>query len=408
MGVTEAATPLRLTTEFIQNPYPVYDMLRGRGPASEVIMPRGVKVWLVTRYEDARVVLADTSAVSKDASGFGDLFARHSTSDDTRTGLGESLAQHMLNSDPPDHTRLRNLVNKAFTARTVERLRPRIEQITTELLDDMAAAGDQVIDLLDAFAFPLPITVICELLGVPQTDRDDFRAWSNTLLSSGGGETVGQAALAMANYLSALIARKRADPGDDMLTGLIDASDSGDRLTEIELVSMAFLLLVAGHETTVNLIGNGVLALLRNPDQFNLLRGDPSLLPGAIEEFLRFESPVNLATLRYTKSPLRLGEMEIPAGEFVLVSLGSANRDGGRFGEPDRLDVTRKSAGHAAFGHGIHYCLGAPLARLEGQIAIGHLIERFPKLTLAAEPAELTWRESTIIRGLLELPVTLV
>jgi cytochrome P450 len=403
MHVSEVGTPLPLTMDFVQNPYPVYELLRQETPVREVRLPRGLKVWLVTGYEEARAALADPT-LSKNAADAQHLFDRHVPDRGQRAVFSEALTAHMLNSDPPDHTRLRNLVTKAFTARTVQRMKPRVEEITTELLDQMAA-GDDVVDLLAAFAFPLPVTVICELLGVPLADRHDFHAWTSALLSASGGQAARDAGLSMAGYLNTLVADKRANPRDDLLSGLIEATDEGDRLTETELVSMAFLLLVAGHETTVNLIGNGVFALLRNPDQLAALRADPDLMPGAIEEFLRFLSPVNMATFRFTTQPLRLGDVVIPEGEIISVALGSADRDEKRFEEPDRLDITRKAAGHLAFGHGIHYCLGAPLARLEGQIAIGGLIERFPDLALATEPERLTWRDSTLIRGLETLPV---
>jgi cytochrome P450 len=291
--------------------------------------------------------------------------------------------------------------------RRVELMRPRIAEITGELLDGLA--GRDEVNLVDDFAFPLPVTVICELLGVPHADRDDFRRWSNVLLSAGDFTEVHAAGEAMATYLYQLTTSKIEHPADDMLTALVQArDDEGDGgLGEFELVSMAFLLLVAGHETTVNLIANGVLSLLRNPDQLAALRADPALLPGAVEEFLRYESPVNQATLRYTTVPLTLGGVQIPADEFVLVSLGSANRDGDRFADPDQVDITREPGGHLAFGHGIHFCLGAPLARMEGQIAIGGLLDRFPALTLAVDPAELRWRNSTLLRGLEALPVRL-
>ena len=403
MHVSEVGTPLPLTMDFVQNPYPVYELLRQETPVREVRLPRGLKVWLVTGYEEARAALAD-STLRKNGVEAQPLFERHLPAGRQRGLFNDSLASHMLNSDPPDHTRLRNLVTKAFTARTVQRMKPRIEEITTDLLDQMAA-GDDVVDLLAAFAFPLPVTVICELLGVPLEDRHDFHAWTRAMLSANGGESAYNAGLSMAGYLNSLVANKRANPRDDLLSGLIEATDEGDRLTETELVSMAFLLLVAGHETTVNLIGNGVLALLRNPDQLAMLRADPNLISGAIEEFLRYLSPVNMATFRFTTQPLRLGDVEIPEGEFVSVALGSADRDEKRFEEPDRLDITRNAGGHLGFGHGIHYCLGAPLARLEGQTAIGGLIERFPDLALATEPERLTWRDSALIRGLEELPV---
>ncbi|HEV2781326.1 MAG TPA: cytochrome P450 [Actinophytocola sp.] len=393
------------TEDFIRDPYTLHRRLREEAPVCEVIMPRGLKVWLVTRYADARDVLADPS-LRKDMRQARDLLERHSTAAGAGAEFSQDLAAHMLNSDPPDHTRLRRLVAKAFTMRRVELMRPRIEQITDDLLADFA--GRDRVDLVDDFAFPLPVTVICELLGVPYDDRDDFRKWSNAMLSADGVPVISEAIQAMAAYLFTLIGNKRAEPADDMLTALIHVRDEADdRLTELELVSMAFLLLVAGHETTVNLIANGVLSLLRNPDQLAALRADPTLLPGAVEEFLRYESPVKDATLRYTTAPIRVGGVDIPAGEFLLVSLSAANRDGDRFADPDRLDVTRDASGHLAFGHGVHFCLGAPLARLEGQIAIGRLLGRFPDLALATDPAALRWRNSTLLRGLEHLPVRL-
>ncbi|WP_199430601.1 cytochrome P450 family protein [Qaidamihabitans albus] len=397
--------PLQLGAEFLQDPHEVSRLLRAEAPVRPVIMPRGLRVWLVTGYADARTLLAD-HRLSKDSARASAVFERRlTTTGDRSTPLSRSLAAHMLNSDPPDHTRLRKLVGKAFTARTVARLRPRIEEIADRLLDDMAGARE--VDLLEAFAFPLPITVICELLGVPDDARGDFRAWSGTLLDTATPEQFDHAAGHMAAYLAELVARKRAAPTDDLLSALVHATDEGDALSEEELVSMAFLLLVAGHETTVNLIGNGVLALLREPGQLAALRADPALLPNAVEEFLRYEGPVHIATLRFTTEPVPVGGTEIPAEEFVMISLLAADRDPARFGDPDRLDITRPAGGHLAFGHGIHYCLGAPLARLEGEIAIGRLLARYGGLRLVAEPETLRWRDSTLIRGLQELPVRL-
>jgi cytochrome P450 len=298
-----------------------------------------------------------------------------------------------------------NWSNKAFTTRTVSRLRPRIERITDDLLDEMAGADET--DLMARFASPLPITVICELLGVPEADRDRFGGWSRTLVSAAPAEQIQEAAGFMTGYLMTLIEAKRASATEDLLSDLVHASDDGDQLSGNELVSMAFLLLVAGHETTVNLIGNGVLALLRHPEQLAALRRDPGLMPSAVEEILRYEGPVNLATLRFTIEPLQIGEVEIPEGEFVLVSLLGANRDNRRFADADRLEITRPAGGHLAFGHGIHYCVGAPLARLEAEIAIGRLLARFAELELAAEPGELRWRDSTLVHGLESLPVRL-
>jgi cytochrome P450 len=396
--MTGTSTPIALDADFIQDPYTLYRHLRTEAPVREVVMPRGLKVWVVTRYADVRDALAN-SALQKDLLSVQHLFQRHQTTSNTND-FGADLSAHMLNSDPPNHTRLRKLVAKAFTMRRVELLRPRIEEITDNLLAGLSGE----VDLVDDFAFPLPVTVICELLGVPQSDQDDFREWSAALVSA-SAESVGAASMSMAGYLRALIDAKRANPADDVLSALVQPQDDGDELTEIELVSMAFLLLVAGHETTVNLIANGVLALLRNPDQLAALRNDPGLLPGAIEEFLRYESPVNHATLRYTAEPTEIGGTTIAEGEFVVVSLASANRDEARFVAAEDLDVTRPSGGHMAFGHGIHFCLGAPLARLEGQIAIGRLLDRFPNMTLATDPDNLRWRNSTLLRGLEKLPV---
>jgi cytochrome P450 len=267
----------------------------------------------------------------------------------------------------------------------VERLRPRVEEITESLLDGIAARRE--IDLLESFAFPLPVTVISELLGVPASDRKAFRAWSGVVVSSAAKpEEVRSVADAMAGYFRSLLAAKRRSPADDLLSALIQAQDAGDRLSENELLSMVFLLLVAGHETTVNLIASGTLALLLNPASRAGLLADRSLLPGAVEELLRYVSPVN---------------------NVVLVALSSANRDPARYASPDELDIERGAAGHMAFGHGIHYCLGAPLARLEAEIAFGGLLNRFPAMTLAVSPESLRWRPSTLIRGLEALPVRL-
>lgn len=392
--MTDTSAPMMLDAEFMQDPYSLYQRLRVEAPVCEVIMPRGLKVWVVTRYADVRDALANP-ALHKDLRPVHHLFKQHQTKPAGPGDFGSDLTAHMLNSDPPDHTRLRKLVAKAFTMRRVELMRPRIEEITEDLLARMSGE----VDLVDEFAFLLPVTVICELLGVPQADRDDFREWSTALVAPETAESVGAASMAMAGYLRNLIDTKREAPADDMLSALIQTQDDGDELTEVELVSMAFLLLVAGHETTVNLISNGVLALLRNPAQLAALQADPALLPGAIEEFLRYESPVNHATLRYTTEPTEIAGTTIPAEEFVLIALTSANRDNDRFEAADTLDITRPAGGHMAFGHGIHFCLGAPLARLEGQIAIGRLITRFPNLTLATEVEDLRWRNTTLLRG---------
>nr|WP_245573356.1 cytochrome P450 [Amycolatopsis benzoatilytica] len=375
---------------------------REAGPVCPVATRHGMPSYLVSGYDEARALLNDPR-ISKDNKGAYDLVAAKLGQDSVIPEFGRLFSQHMLNSDPPDHTRLRKLVNKAFTSRAIARLRPRIEEITESLLDEVAR-HDQV-DLMPVFAEPLPITVICELLGVAPEDRGEFSGWSHTLLSASPDEASRSAAENMQAYLQRLVAGKRAEPGEDLLSAIVHATDEGDSLTETELVSMAFLLLVAGHETTVNLIGNATFALLRAPEQAEKLRADPSLLPGAVEEFLRFDGPINFATLRYTVEEVEAGGVTIPPGEFVHVSLVSANRDENKFPDPATLDVTRPPGGHLAFGHGIHYCVGAPLARMEAEVAIGALLKRFPKLSLAVPEEELAYRPSSLVHGLLSLPV---
>lgn len=398
-------TPTQLPADYVQNPHEVHDKLRAEGPVREVHLPRGLKVWLVTRYEDAKIALTDPR-ISKNVQAGRHVFELHSPPDADRRQPDNSFAANMLNMDPPDHTRLRKFVMKAFTARRIELMRPRVQEIAAELIAKLND-GDEV-DLLEAFAFPLPITVICELLGIPIDNRDEFREWSNTLLSYGTPDQLAEASGKMAQFLIGHVNRvANEEPDDTFFSALVHADESGDRLNHAELVSMAFLLLVAGHETTVNLIGNAVLALLRNPDQLQILTDRPELIPASTEEFLRLEGPVNIATFRYTTEPVELGGVTIPADELVMVSLIAANRDPEKYVNADQLDVTRSAQGHVAFGHGIHFCLGAPLARLEFDVALTQLLARFPKLELAAEPETLVWRDSTLIRGLHTLPVRL-
>jgi cytochrome P450 len=401
-------TVVDLDETFFADPHRVYAVLREERPVTRARTALGMHVWLVTRYDDARAALVDPR-LSKDGTRFAALMERPTVGPDQPVEFADSLARHMLSSDPPDHTRLRKLVTRAFTARAIAGMRPRIEQIAAGLADEMAA-GPEEVDLLDAFAFPLPMSVICELLGVPEGDRTAFRTWSNTLLGDGSAETTParQAAqAAMVQYLATLVADKRARPAQDMLSEIVAVSEDADRLSPDETVSMAFLLLVAGHETTVNLIGNGMLALLRHPDQLRALRADPDLTSGAVEELLRYDGPVDLATFRHTTEAVEIAGTTIPEGEVVLVALTSANRDLARYPAADQLDLRRDDGSHLAFGFGLHHCLGAPLARLEGGIAFRTLLNRFPDLALAGDPEELTWRASTLIRGLTRLPVRL-
>jgi cytochrome P450 len=407
MSTTQERSPSELPVldaDFLQDPQIWASRELDDAPAHQVLMPSGLAVWLVTKYDEAKVALSDPR-FSKDAQHAGQLIESKLPPGAQRREFDSSLASHMLNMDPPDHTRLRKLVVKAFTARRVEALRPRVEEITARLLDRMAEQSE--VDLLDALAFPLPIQVICELLGVDESRRDEFRAWSNALIGAGAPEVIREAGMHMAAYLGELVETKRRRPADDLVSALIEVSEDEDRLSELELIGMVFLLLIAGHETTVNLIGNCVMALLNNPEQFAALRENPDLVPDAVEETLRFNGPVNLATMRHTTEAVRLGDVEIPAGELVFVSLNTANRDGDRFDEPGRFDLAHSHSGHLAFGHGIHFCVGAQLARLEAQVALRRLIERFPHLA-AAEPTDsLRWRMSMIMRGLEKLPVRL-
>lgn len=392
----------RLGDSYFQDPQGLFSRLRSSAPVTAVVTPEGLRVWLVTRYEDVRAALAD-SRLAKD-------WVRHMTPEDFDINMDPVQAyldQHMLNLDPPDHTRLRRLVVKAFTARRVAALRPRISAITGGLLDAMAA-GPAETDLIEAFAFPLSVTVICELMGIPVADRESFRAWSGTLLSSRGTrEQSRAAAVEMHDYFTRVVAQRRQSPTDDLISALIDARDSGDALTENELLSMIFLLLVAGHETMVNHLANGALALLTHPQELARLRDDPSLLPSAVEELLRYANPLNIATERFTLEPVAIGDVVIPAKEWVMLATSSANADPSRFADADRLDVGRDASGHVGFGHGIHYCLGAPLARIEGEIAFGALLSRFPRLALTVAPSSLRWRPSSLIHGLEALPIRL-
>ncbi|WP_432116380.1 cytochrome P450 family protein [Streptomyces sp. S1] len=400
--------PALFTWEFATDPYPAYAWLREHAPVHRTTLPSGVEAWLVTRYADARQALAD-QRLSKNP-------AHHDESPHAKgkTGIpGERKAElmtHLLNIDPPDHTRLRRLVSKAFTPRRVAEFAPRVQELTDRLIDAFVEKGSA--DLIHEFAFPLPIYAICDLLGVPEEDQDDFRDWAGMMIRHGGGPRggVARSVKKMRGYLAELIHRKREAPGDDLISGLIKASDHGEHLTENEAAAMAFILLFAGFETTVNLIGNGLYALLRDPVQRALLQtslaaGETGLLETGIEELLRYDGPVEMATWRYATRALTIGGQEIPAGDPVLVVLAAADRDPERFDGPDVLDLARRDNQHLGYGHGIHYCLGAPLARLEGQTALATLLTRLPDLRLAADPAELRWRGGLIMRGLRTLPV---
>lgn len=418
-GAADAAAeeaPL-FSWRFAADPYPTYAALREQRPVYRATLPSGVDAWLVTRYAEGRQALAD-ARLSKDPSRHSEQAHRSG-----RVGIpGErsaDLVSHLLNIDPPDHTRLRRLVSKAFTPRRVAAFEPRVRQLTEQLIDGFSGRGEA--DLIHAFAFPLPIYAVCDLLGVPAEDQDDFRDWAGMMIRHGGGPRggVAKAVKRIRRYLAELIHRKRAqlatraEADEDLISGLIRASDHGEQLTENEVAAMAFILLFAGFETTVNLIGNGLYTLLRHPEQRTRLQeavaADDSsaerFLNGAVEELLRYDGPVEMATWRFATEPVELGGARIEKGEPVLVVLAATDRDPDLFAHPDALNLTRSDNPHLGFGHGVHYCLGAPLARLEGRVALGTLLSRLPDLQLDAAPEELRWRGGLIMRGLRTLPV---
>ncbi|HEV2639727.1 MAG TPA: cytochrome P450 [Actinocrinis sp.] len=393
--------PALFSRAFVDDPYPAYGWLRRHSPVHRATLPNGVEAYLVTRYEDARAVLADPRLSKNAATSYpGWRPGRTGIPGEHRSGV----AAHLLNIDPPDHTRLRRLVAKAFTPRRIADFAPQITRIADGLLDGFDPSGP--VDLIRAYAFPLPIVVICELLGVPAEDRAIFHEWAlGTAGRQGPRGGVGKSVKQIRGYLRALIHKKRSDLSGDLLSDLIRATDHGEHLTEDEAAAMAFIILFAGFETTVNLVGNGAFALLRHPKELAALIADPGLLGGAVEELLRYDGPVEFATWRFTTEPVTVGGVLIPAGEPVLAVLAAADRDPARFTDPDQLDLTRDEGASLALGHGIHFCLGAPLARLEGRIAFERLLARFPDIALAVPAEELHYHSGLIMRGLRELPV---
>ncbi len=379
-----------LLVQFREDPYPLYRYLLAAAPVQRNDL---LEAWTVARYSDVLTVLTD---------------ARFSADRTSLAPDGYDVAKSMLVSDPPDHTRLRNLVQKAFTPRMVEQLRSRIGAIVDDLLETALRRGGDF-DLIEDLAYPLPVIVIAELLGVPPEDHATFREWSATLaasldplVSSELMDRAWSSRNALHDYLRGIIAKRRREPHSDLISALVAVEERGDTLLEPELVVMCTLLLIAGHETTVNLIGNGTLALLRHPDQLQRLREDPSLIVTAVEELLRFDPPVQM-TGRILLADAELAGQTIPKGDFVLPLLGAANHDPAQFSEPDKLDLSRNPNPHVAFGRGIHFCLGAPLARVEAQIAIGKLVQRCPTLRLNGDPVR---RDQITLRGLKSLPVS--
>ena len=386
---------------FKANPYPFYAQLRADEPVFPVKLPDGQTAWLITRYDDALSALKD-KRLSKDKLNAGEK-------QPWMPAFFKPLSRNMLDLDDPDHARLRGLVHKAFTPKMVANMRQSIESLTEQLLDAIQSRGRM--DLVRDYALPLPTAIIAQMLGVPSHERGSFHRWSSAIVSSQsskwGAVRAIPPAIAFLRYIRKLIRLRRDKPQDDLTSALVQAEEAGDKLNEDELVSMIFLLLIAGHETTVNLIANGTLALLRHPDQMEKLRRDPSLVESAIEELLRFEGPVETATERYALEDVQISGATIPRGGLVYVVLASANRDERQFDNPDALDITRQNNRHLAFGQGIHYCLGAPLARIEAQIAINALLRHSPFLQLARPATEIRWKKGLVLRGLESLPVTL-
>jgi cytochrome P450 len=380
--------------EFMSNPYPYYAKLREAGPVHEVRLPTGRRFWLIVGYDEVRTALTDS---------------RLSKQPPPAEAANRLIGQHVLTADPPDHTRLRKLISREFTPRRVADLGPRIQQVTDDLLREMLPAGHG--DIVGQLAFRLSITVICELLGVPLADREAFRQWTDDILAPPEEAVMASASLGLRAYLNDLIEAKRSAPAaGDLLSALLRTrAEQADRLSAAELLATAFVLLMAGHETTLNLIGNAVRALLTHADQLALLRADPTLIDAAIEETLRFDGPVESSSRRFATEPLVYGHTVIPPGDTVLVSLAAADRDPARFAEPGAFDIRRTraagGAGHLAFGHGIHFCLGAPLARLEGRIALSTLLARCPRLELNGTVESLDWLPGVLIRGTRHLPV---
>ena len=389
--------------EVHEDPYPLYHRLRAEDPVHR----SALGFWVLTRHADVLALLRDPR-MSRNPRRSERLGVLRSSAEVDELLASEETAPSMLFVDPPDHTRLRALVNKAFTPAAAQRLRPRVEAIVAGLLERVAGAG--AMDVVEDLAYPLPVTVICELFGVPEADWDRFRDWSrelvrllDPLVAPDALDRALQARRGLRGYLRGLVAERRGHPTGDLLTALIAAEDHGHQLSEAELVSMCVLLLVAGHETTVNLIANGTLALLHHPKARAQLQADPGLIGSAVEELLRYDSPVQF-TSRHALVDLEIGGCRVRAGETVIAVLGAANRDPAQFNDPDRLDLARRPNRHVAFGGGIHFCLGAPLARLEARIAIPALLARLPGLEPGPEPP--VRRDTVTLRGLASLPVT--
>jgi cytochrome P450 PksS len=392
--------------KFKANPFPFYARLRADEPVHCVTLEDGRSAWLITRYDDVVLVLKDERFAKNPKNA---LTAEQLAREPWMPALFRPLQRNMLDLDPPDHTRLRALVQKAFTPQRIEQMRGRIQSLAEELLQNVDHR--QSLDLIRDFALPIPTTIIAEMLGVSVADRHKFHRWSNTLVTLTptfwGIMKAIPSVWRFLRYVRKLVRTRRASPGDDLVSDLVQAEENKEKLSEDELLAMIFLLLVAGHETTVNLIGNGMLALLEHPEQLRRLRDDPALIKSAVEELLRYSSPVETATERYTREEVTLAGTTLPRGALVFAVIASANRDERRFQNPDTLDITREPNRHLSFGLGTHFCLGTTLARLEAQIAIQTLLRRIPELQLTSAPQALHWRRGLVLRGLEALPVAI-
>ncbi|QPC82883.1 cytochrome P450 [Phototrophicus methaneseepsis] len=399
---TQMQYPL-FSTATRANPQAVYNQMREHDPIWAGYGPNsGNRIWFFVDYEDVVAVLKNDKQFIKDARNLPPEVARRYTSD-TPDPVFDAINRHLLGLDAPDHTRLRRLVHKVFTPRAIQALIPRIQAIADELLDQMA--GQNEADLINAFTFPLPITVIAEMLGVEAAKRDQFKEWTTELLFGTDFEKSRIAAMSFVMYINELIERREHEDTGDILSGLVRAEEEGDKLNREELVSMVFLLLVAGHETTVNLMGNGMLTLMQHPQQFEMLKQQPDLMKSAVEEMLRYNGPVETPTTRLALETIDYKGHRIECGDVVLPSLLGANRDPLVFDDPNTFDITRSQNPHVAFGLGVHYCVGAPLARLEATIALTSLIARYPDMQLNTPVEALEWNPSLLIHGMKALPV---
>ena len=394
---------------FVQNPYPTFQHFRERSPIEHTTMPNGESAWMIFSYDMAMDALKEGRFVNDVTKFTTEETNEEMAQKEKISHLTSLFLKNMLKVDLPDHHRLRSLAQKAFTPRMIANLQPTIEAITNDLLDQLQ--GQETVDLIETFAFPLPTAVICHMLGLPSEDRDKFHKWSTVISETVHHPEQIQDNLSLIqefyNYIDDWIGYRQQHLEDDLISGFIEAQEQGGKLSKEEIRSMIFLLILAGHETTVNLIGNGVLALLQHPEQLDKLNKDRTLINPTIEEMLRYDGPIEMPSRRWAIENITFHGQDISKGEMILIPLAAANHDPEHFQDPETFDITREYNKHIAFGKGIHHCLGAPLARLEGRVAILALLDHYPNLQLAVEPSALQWRPGLVIRGLKALPIKL-